>query len=205
MKQKLITICIIFAGISSFAQTDTTDSAGDKKQVPSLAVIHTTDGKKIKGWFYKTDEDSIYLLPQVNKKALLLNLKNRTFINNGFAAEVSQISSISLQKKNAGLKGTLIGFGAGVFIGVVGGFISGDDPIMPCSPNDFFCLGAALNNAFALTAEEKALVGGIRLGLTGALTGFIIGKLVKKKFIIGGKKEVYRDLQAELTKRLLLK
>ena len=55
-----------------------------------------------------------------------------------------------------------------------------------------------------MTAEQKAAVGALLIGTTGALTGAIIGGLLKKKFIIGGKKDVYRDLHSELMQRLVL-
>ncbi len=35
--------------------------------------------------------------------------------------------------------------------------------------------------------------------------GAIIGGLLKKKFVIGGKKETYRDLQSELMQRVIIK
>ena len=108
-------------------------------------------------------------------------------------------------KRNAGLKGALIGLGVGAATGAIIGFVSGDDPIEECGPNDFFCLGAALNNAFAMTAGQKAAAGAMGLGVMGTITGFILGKVAKKKFIIGGQKDAYRDIQGELMKRLIIK
>ena len=197
-------IAFIFMG-SVFSQTDSTSSV--KKSVPSIATIKTLDGKKVKGWFYKMNDENIYLLPVKRNKKYF---RSSEFLSvdiseGGFNVQVSQINTIALQKKNAGLKGTLIGLGTGAIIGALTGFISGDDPIQECGPNDFFCIGAAINNALAMTAGEKAFVGAIGLGLTGALTGFILGKVAKKKFIIGGKKDTYRDIQGELMKRLIIK
>jgi hypothetical protein len=160
------------------------------------------DGKKIKGWFYRINDDSIYLLP-TGKKMSRSAFLNADINKNNYAYPVSKVNSISLQKKNSALKGTLIGLGAGVVTGVVIGFASGDDPIEPYTGNPFEDFFIALNNSLAMTAGEKALTGGLTFGLTGALTGFIIGKIAKKKFIIGGKKETYRDLQGDLMKRLI--
>jgi len=63
----------------------------------------------------------------------------------------------------------------------------------------------AVNNAFAMTAGEKAIAGGLALGATGAIVGTIIGAVAKKKFIIGGKKEKFHDLQGEIMTKLVKK
>ena len=62
----------------------------------------------------------------------------------------------------------------------------------------------AFDNSFAMTAGEKAVAEAILLGGTGAIIGTIVGAIAKKKFIIGGNKKVYRDLQGDLMKRLII-
>ena len=56
-----------------------------------------------------------------------------------------------------------------------------------------------------MKASEKAIANGILMGGSGALIGAIIGTVARKKFIIGGRKEKVRDLQASLMQRLILK
>ena len=56
-----------------------------------------------------------------------------------------------------------------------------------------------------MTAGEKAAFGGLGLGLTGAVMGTILGTVAKKKFIIGGRKEKFRDLESEIMMRLVKK
>ena len=204
MKQILFSAILLATCLSSFAQNDSTEK--NKKHIPSLATIHTTEGKTLKGWFYQSDDDQLILLPTKNKKFSLTNaeIKGNT-INIG----IEQIQSISLRKKNSVLKGMLIGLGVGVATGAIIGFASGDDPVQPyySSNQDPYGIGnlfVGLNNAFAMTAGEKAVVGAIGLGTSGAIMGAIIGAVAKKKFIIGGKKEVYRDLQGDLMKRLII-
>ena len=63
----------------------------------------------------------------------------------------------------------------------------------------------SFGNSFAMTAGEKAAGLGVIGGLTGALIGGITGTLLKKKFIIGGKKDNYHNSQAELNKRAMVK
>jgi hypothetical protein len=204
MRQILFSAILLTTCISSFAQNDSTEKI--KRHVPSLATIHTTEGKTLKGWFYKSEDDQLILLPAKNKKFSLANaeIKDNT-INIG----IEQIQSISLRKKNSVLKGALIGLSIGVATGVVIGLASGNDPVQPyySSNQDPYGIGnlfVGLNNAFAMTAGEKALYGAIGLGGTGAIMGAIIGAVAKKKFIIGGKKEVYHDLQGDLMRRLIV-
>ncbi|MEI9909239.1 MAG: hypothetical protein WDO71_06025 [Bacteroidota bacterium] len=149
----------------------------------------------IKGRLYAINDDQLVLLKSVN---------NQQYI------PVENIKSFSLRRKNSILKGALIGFGTGALTGIIMGLASGDDsvdeyPDASTDPWGIGTFGTALNNAFALTAEEKALVGGIGMGASGAIIGTIIGAVAKKKFIIGGKKEKFRDLRAELMMKLVQK
>ncbi len=77
----------------------------------------------------------------------------------------SQVSQFYRPNNNL-WTGVLIGAGVGLFSGVIGGFISGDDPE---------------NQWFAMTAGEKAAVGGAIFGLGGAVVGGVIGLFIKKK------------------------
>jgi hypothetical protein len=145
-------------------------------------------------------------LPAGNKKISLTSLANPDIKDNTINIGVDQIQSISLRKKNSVLKGALIGLGVGALTGVIAGLASGDDPVQPYYSNgqDPYGLGnffVALDNSFAMTGGEKATGGAIFLGGTGAIIGAIVGAIAKKKFVIGGKKEVYRDLQGDLMKR----
>lgn len=194
----LLTLTLAIISLSSFAQTD---SATTVKAVrPNMATLQFNDGTKTKGWFYSINDSQFTVLPRSVRHLKQLNSLSTT----SYSYPIEQIHSIRLRKKNSGLKGALIGFGIGAVTGVVIGFASGDDPIATAGPNDFWGIGAAIQNAFAMTAEEKALAGGIGLGVSGALTGAVIGALIKKKFIIGGSRKVARDLNSDLMKRLMI-
>ena len=206
MKQIFFSATLLVTVLVSFAQNDSISET--KKHVPNLATIHTTEGKTLKGWFYRLDDNQVILLPAKNKNFRLAALSK--IENNTMNIGVDQIQSISLKKKNSVIKGALIGLGIGVLTGAVIGFASGDDPVESyySSDQDPFGIGnffVSINNAFAMTAGEKALGGAVLLGGTGAIVGVIIGAIAKKKFIIGGKKEVYRDLQGDLMKRLIVR
>jgi hypothetical protein len=188
MKQNLLLLTFLSMLLSATAQTDTITS--DKQPKPSIAIINTMEGKKIKGWLYKTDTGNVYLLPAGKKALQLLNYKSVKDDRLIYNIDALQINTIALKKKNAALKGTLIGLGAGIIVGAIAGFASGDDP---------------QEEWFALTAGEKAFGLGIIGGAAGALIGVIAGVLSKTVFIIGGKKDAYRNAQAELNKRALVK
>lgn len=204
MKNYLLIVTMYFFTLSAFSQTG--QEKIEKKFQPSIATIKTLDGKKAKGWFYKMNDENIYLLPLTKNKKYF---RSSDFLSpnvnaDSYNIQVSQISTIALQKKNAGLKGALLGLGAGVITGAIIGFADGDDPVYQYQ-GDFGDIFRGISNAFAMTAGEKALAGAIGLGLTGSVTGFIISKIAKKKFIIGGQKDTYRDIQGELMKRLIIK
>lgn len=186
----LVTACSLFIIVSK-AQTG---SAAQMKQKLMIANITTMDGQRISG-----------LLSSVNDSQLVL-AKSKGQLT----VPAENLKSFTLKRKNSVLKGALIGFGIGAVAGVIIGLASGDDPVMsyPDPYNDPLGLGSfgvALNNAFAMTAGEKAVAGGLGLGATGAIVGTIIGAVAKKKFVIGGKKEKFHDLQADVMMKLVKK
>jgi hypothetical protein len=113
-----------------------------------------------------------------------------------------------MKRKNSVLKGALMGLGAGMLAGAIVGLASGDDPVMSYPADDPYGIGSmfiALNNAFAMTAGQKAVLGAMTLGTTGAIIGTVIGAVAHKKFIIGGRKERFHDLQNEVMLKLVKK
>ena len=171
-----------------------TDSAAEKKQKIFIASVTTMDKKLLKGY-----------LSAVNDTQLVLKTKN-----DQLSVPAENLKSFTLKRKHSVARGALIGFGIGAAAGIIIGLASGDDPVMtyPNPNEDPLGLGTmmvAVNNAFAMTAGEKAIAGGLGLGATGAIVGTIIGAVAKKKFIIGGKKEKFHDLQGEIMMKLVKK
>ncbi|MFC0775620.1 hypothetical protein [Terrimonas alba] len=199
-------LLLLIAGLSSIIAAAQTDSAQTEKKFKNfIAKIKTTDNMLVKGLVY----------PGMTTDGLAISRFTKTNVNSLSPAEImsipaENIKSFTIKRKNSVLKGALIGLGIGAVTGVVIGLASGDDPIAqyPDPSTDFLGLGTisvAIQNSFAMTAGEKAVGGGIGLGVTGAIVGTVVGALVKKKFIINGKKEKLRNLQADLMMRLTKK
>ena len=198
MKQlSFLTACLL-AFFILHAQQDSTNSG--KKPKIFVTSIRTVDNKIIKGRIYAINDSQVVLAKSVKDFSNPLPVNDQQFI------PAENIKSFSVKKKNSVLKGALIGFGAGAVAGIVIGFASGDDPVNTEPVYDPFSAAiVAFSNSFAMTAGEKAVGGGLALGVSGAIVGTIIGALAKKKFIIGGKKEKFRDLQSEIMMKLIQK
>lgn len=187
--KKLIFLITIFS--FQLVNAQTANEPEEKKEKKFIATLKLIDGTVTKGEITGINENSIY-------------------IKNFSPYSFGEVQTISVKRKNSVLRGALIGLGAGVASGVIIGLASGSDKQQPYysynqDPTGLRNLFVDIENSFAMTAGEKALAGGIGLGVTGAITGAIIGAVAKKKFIIGGKKEKYRDLEDHLMKRLIVK
>ena len=198
MKRLSFFIAYLLYSFVLHAQQDSTKP--EKKPKIFIASIRTMDSRIIKG--------SVYT---VNDSQLVLSKSAKNFYpplpaNDQQPIPSENIKSFSVKRKNSVLKGALIGFGAGAVTGIIAGFASGDDPVYNEPVYDPFTgILVALNNSLAMTAGEKAVGAGLGLGITGAIVGTVIGALAKKKFTINGKKEKFRDLQAEIMMKLVKK
>ena len=201
--RKFFLLIASFSSIAATAQTDSTQP--EVKYKTMVAKVKTMDNRFVKGIVYPAPTTDQLILSQLTKTKMSSTPAGETI---NIPAE--NIQSFTVKRKNSVLKRTLLGFAIGAVTGVVVGLASGDDPVMayPDPSDDFLGLGTlavGINNAFAMTAGEKAVAGGLGLGVTGAIVGTVVGALVKKKFIIDGKKEKFRDLQAELMAKLVKK
>ena len=93
------------------------------------------------------------------------------------------ISEMSLKRNHAAGRGAWKGAVIGVLTGVIAGFVEGDDP-----PEDWF----------GMTAGEKALMYSGLGAAAGTGIGALIGALAKKRFIIGGRKEKFDEMKANV-------
>lgn len=191
MKKSILFLACLFTLVISRAQTD---SSSVKKQRPYVVSIRSTGNRLIKGELLSVSDSQLVL---------------KSF--NGMQSIPSEeIRSFTLKRKNSVLKGALIGLGVGTATGIIIGLASGSDPVMsnPDPNEDPFGLNTlfvGINNAFAMTAGQKAVAGGLALGATGAIIGTLVGVLAHKTFIIGGRKQKLHDLQGEIMMKLIRK
>jgi hypothetical protein len=117
----------------------------------AILVVQKKDGQTIKG----------ELLSVQNGMLNLLIYENATKVD----VHLNEVRSLSIEKKGAFLKGLGIGVLSGAVTGALLGFLSGDD-----KPENMWAI-------FSLSAGQKALVGGICLGVVGGAVGGIAGAL----------------------------
>jgi len=202
MKKIICSSISILTSLFVFGQSPA-DSSKSVTIKPHLANIKAMDGSTQKGWLLQAADDTVYLLAAKHKPIQVGGLYKPDKSAIQFSKPVPQISIIRTHKKNAVLKGTLIGLASGAVIGAIAGYASGDDPVQPYT-GDFADVFIAVGNAFAMTAEEKAATSAVGLGLAGAGIGAIIGAVAKKKFIIGGNRQTYKERQHELKVRSMV-
>jgi hypothetical protein len=199
--KKLFVLVLTYSFYGAFAQTDSV--LKEKKPKQFVASINTSTGKVDRGLIYQLDDSAITIktLPGL-KTNFSSKTKRDKYSLNRYAQE--NIESISIKRNNAKKRGALIGAGVGLVAGVVMGFASGDDPIYAPPAEDFFGIGALfteLNNAFAMTAGEKALAYGSIGALGGSIAGLIIGAIAKKRFIINGNKQKFEAMKLSVLER----
>ena len=175
-KLLLIAVTLICIPFLLTAQEDTLQKSKIYKTWISFG-----DRYNINGILYHTEDSSILVAETLSKKDLLSgNYQIKKVSYNNF----QNIQNIKVRKLNnvgrGALGGLLGGFITGAFIGI----ISGDDPT---------------NQIFAYSAEQKAIMGGVSLGILGAGIGCLIGG-IQIKIPINGSFVKFNENKSRLRK-----
>jgi hypothetical protein len=197
MKKILLPLLCCLIASYLYAQTDSL--AARTKKAHFRATLATLDKKIIRGSLSGVSDSQATILTYARLQG------SKTFTEQNQAIATENINSISFKRKNSVLRGALIGLGVGALTGVIIGLASGDDPVEPVPNDPIGAIVVSFSNSFAMTAGEKAVAGGLALGVGGTIVGVIIGAIAHKKFIIGGKKEKFHDLQSDLMRRIVVK
>ncbi|MGB5359417.1 MAG: hypothetical protein WBN27_05685, partial [Eudoraea sp.] len=128
--------------------------------------VSLTDSSKVKGVLYSADENAIKIA-----KNYSMDVSNLTSIN------YQNLDILRIRRKGKVGKGAWIGALSGVGAGMLIGLIDGDDE----------------PGLFSMTMEEKALLGGILLGVVGTGIGALIATK-KEKIVINGDIENYEKM-----------
>jgi|GEM_PF-589604 len=204
MKQaiKFLALCVLGIAMQTKVAAQTASSDDSillKKRVYKISIT-TSDAKKVNGYLANLSLSHVYLSPL----PLPVNLSD----SGKYLASYSydHLEKIQMKRKGAAMRGALYGALIGLTAGVITGFASGSDPVStydnPYDPFGTFFTGIA--NAFRMTAGQKAAAGGLVGVVTGALVGVVVGSLVKKKFIIGRKKEKFRVMRLNVLEKLYM-
>lgn len=186
---------LIFAALMIYSEVELKAQSDSTKKIKSYLVkIETMGGKNQKGVLYKVSSDTLELLPYSYKYRPFVGSKMLIDESRKLKFTGGEIQSFTIQRK-AAMKsaislGTLIG---GITGGIVGAVATSKSD---CPPN-------TICNALNGLEELGNTITGTLIGIgAGALTGFLIGKGKQKKFIIGGNKNKFRDLHAELMEKV---
>jgi len=149
-----------------------------------IAALHPGYAQKKKKGTYKLWVERINREPVEGR---LLELKDSTVLvgwwETGTVEEiqVKEVKRMKFRRKGAIGKGAAIGAGAGLALGLITGFASGDDE----------------PGWFSMTAEEKSVGSAVLLTPVGAAVGAVVGS-ARKKFVIEGKQDNYEKLKTEM-------
>lgn len=183
----LLFIFIAFSCCALVAQDSTL-----KKRLSFKIWITGIDSSKTIGWLSAISDSSLELSNRPKHFNDPLVKANNHLIH----FDYSQLAAMKLKRNNGAGRGAAIGAASGLVIGAIAGFSAGDDPHVPAS-QDLWGIG----EAFRMTAADKALVGGFAGAAIGAGLGALTGALVKKTFIIEGKKEKFDEMRLNIIER----
>lgn len=122
-----------------------TYSYAKERKHGAQVLIQKNDGQTLKGELLAVKEDKLILMDSVSL--------------GGISVSVQDVMSVTIVKKSKFFQGLGLGFLTGGGTGVLLGFLSGDDP----------------PGWFSWTAGQKALLGGLALGILGVPIGGIYG------------------------------
>ena len=165
IKVLLISFCLLW-GFQGNGQKNKTYQA--------WAIL--TSGEKVSGALTAASQDGLILLDWYSRDTVA-------------SLRGEDIKVLKFRRKGAIGRGAWIGAVSGAAVGVIIGFVDGDD-----EPEGWW--------DFTLSAEQKAFGAGIGLAIPGTFVGMIIGSL-PKRFVIKGDRETYLSQLPEIEQYML--
>lgn len=130
-------------------------------------TIVSKEGAPQKGYFAGVSDSVVFISIKPQIKGNFINQSTTP-------VPYSEIEIIRMKRKGSIPRGLLLGTLIGATSGILLGYLSGDD---------------SQSSWISFTAEEKAFGLGVFNGTLGAITGTILGALIRKEFIINGNRE----------------
>ena len=185
------TILLAVFFLLCFPSVTNAQNFSDLKEKPYRAWSYSMEGNYITQGYLLHHNDSIIVL------------KNFTF-QNEILIPLSEVHRLRFRRKNSSAAGMLYGALAGLSLGIISGFIAGDDPPPPPSNcQDITCAIVVGLTTVTLSAEDKALLGGLFGMSTGAGIGALLGASKGPPVYIYGNPAAYQSAQTELVKYTL--
>lgn len=131
----------------------------------SQALVGVFPGDQVKVWVAFSESPPIEgTFREVRNGSVVLSPRDR---GEAMVVPLDQVRSVKslVGSKRQTWKGLMIGAGVGATVGIITGAADGTDRV-----------GCWI---FCMTAEEKAALGGVLLGLTGGMAGLVVGTLIK--------------------------
>ena len=152
---------VLFLVLSSFALSENLYA---KKKGAEL-IVQKIEGQQVIGELIVAKENSLLLLDSESGADV--------------SVDIREIKLIEIVKKSKSLAWGGIGLVSGAVIGVLGGYLSGDDPSGMITG-----FGPPMPFPGLFTADEKALLSGIAYGIIGGALGGIGGAIAGADKII---------------------
>lgn len=151
-------------------------------QKPYRVTLTSSEKLVVKGYLVSLTDSSVNISPTPRKGNVSASNSSRLISIN-----YNKINKVIVRKPHVA-RGLLIGAASGALLGVIAGYINGDD--IPRNGGTF-CL-------FCFTAAEKAKAGAIIFGSLGGAIGAGVGAGAHKTFIIKGDKQNFDTLRLSL-------
>lgn len=175
MKRQLV-FALMFLSLVTVSAQD----SPPKKKIFYKMELKEVSGLYKYGYLTNITDEHIYFSQQKINFGRSLQTRNKSMA-------YTNVAQLKLRKKGAAGRTALVGGAIGVGVGILAGFIEGDDP-------EGYWL--------RFSAGDKAILYGISAGAGGSLIGFIIGSIAHKKFIIGGNRERYKEMKFNILEKV---
>ena len=146
-------------------------------------TLTSSDNLVVKGYLVSLTDSAVNIGPTPVKGNVSRGKSSRLISIN-----YNKIDKVTLRRKGRAARGLLIGAASGAVVGVIAGYMGGDDTPRNGGP---FCI-------LCFTAAEKAKIGAVVFGFSGGALGTVVGAVAHKTFIIKGDKQNFDSLRSTL-------
>ena len=184
MKKCTIILLLVAAGVWQLRAQDSLFVASPPSK-DYITTIKLEDPRKfpLHVTIVEIRDSSLILSPLITKKDFSPSMFPLTEVT------VFDIESIKIHRPNRIIRGALNGVIIGFAIGAIAGLADGSDP---------------QEEWFSMTAGQKAVLGGIAMGVFGGAAGALVGPMLSVNFPINGSLDVFRRKKPNMVRYQLM-